>query len=74
MCADEVPIEEVYEASDDRSRQWSDRVYGVKLKTDLGYADIAYRCSSNGYYGGRIGIYQKEINETLTPITDDWSA
>ncbi len=74
VCADEVPIEEVYEASDDRSRQWSDRVYGVKLKTDLGYADIAYRCSSNGYYGGMIGIYQKEINETLTPITDDWSA
>ena len=46
----------------------------MKLLTDLGYVDIAYRNSSNGYYGGQIGIYHGEIPGSLTPITADWSA
>ncbi len=72
--ADEIPLSEVREVDDARSRQEFDKVYGVKLKTDLGYADIAYRNSSNGYYGGDIGLFHGEITENLTPITADWAA
>ena len=71
---DEIPMNAVYEADDARSRQQFDKVYSVKLKTDLGYVDIAYRNSSNGYYGGDIGLFHGEITENLTPITADWAA
>lgn len=30
------------------------QVYGIKIKTNKGYADIEFRNSSNGYYGGSI--------------------
>jgi len=32
------------------------RQYGLKIKTDKGYADIDMRNSSNGYYGGHISF------------------
>jgi len=34
------------------TRQEVDRVYGYKIKTDIGEGDIIFRNSSNGYYGG----------------------
>lgn len=68
----EVPLEEV---DDGRSRQEFDAFYGVKLRTDKGYADIVYRNSSNGYYGGSIDYVKEHQNvEDMTSITDDWQA
>ena len=49
--------------------------YGEKLATDGGVADIVYRNSSNGYYGGsiyRIGAPNDLSN--FKEITDDWTA
>ncbi len=62
--------------------------YGYKITTDKGDATIEFRNSSNGYYGGSIGIagdhtYGNRQDgfmgaaQNVTnwkPITDDWSA
>mgnify|MGYP001592970046 FL=1 len=46
--------------------------YGYKLTTNKGYADVVFRNSSNGYYGGR-------LEEAVPPvmldvqILSDWS-
>ena len=58
---------------DGRTRQEIDEFYGVKIITNKGYADIVYRNSSNGYYGGVIFLYEK-LPDNLTAITEDWSA
>lgn len=63
------------EAVDDgRTRQGYDEFYGVKLRTDKGLADIVYRNSSNGYYGGDIHLHQQPLPENMASITDDWRA
>jgi hypothetical protein len=49
-------------------------VYGYKLRTDKGHATIAFRNSSNGYYGGWLERHAGEMPADLTPIVDDWSA
>ena len=68
-------IEVEMEAVDDgRTRQEEDCFYGVKLRTDKGMADIVYRNSSNGYYGGEIHLCQQTLPENMTSITDDWRA
>jgi hypothetical protein len=36
----------------ERSRQEEDRVYGYEITTDFGAVTLAFRNSSNGYYGG----------------------
>lgn len=74
--AEEVDMEKVgYNVDDGRTRQDSDSAYGWKLKTDKGYADIIFRNSSNGYYGGDIeGPTFEKPKEAMTPITDDWQA
>ncbi len=61
---------------DGRTRQQDDKAYGVKLVTDRGYADIIYRNSSNGYYGGSISKddHGEYSTEGMKKITDDWSA
>lgn len=61
---------------DGRTRQESDSAYGVELRTLRGRVTIAYRCSSNGYYGGwmRDGNELEELPRGLKEITDDWSA
>jgi hypothetical protein len=41
---------------DSRSRQESDQFYCLKLTTEWGVADIIFRNSSNGYYGGNLNI------------------
>lgn len=74
---DEVDIGVVH---DDRGRQDEDVAYGVKLRTDKGYADIVFRNSSNGYYGGGLRLITDYLDwpvptdDTFTPITADWSA
>src|SRR5689334_11489147 len=51
ISVDEVDLPQP-DPSDGRSRQESDSLYGYKITTDKGFVDIAFRCSSNGYYGG----------------------
>lgn len=62
------------EVSDGRERDESDQYYGVRITTDKGRADIVYRNSSNGYYGGSIDFVTEWRSEAMTPITADWSA
>jgi len=67
---------------DNRCRQEYDSFYGVKIRTDKGYADIVYRNSSNSYYGGSVFHHSKlPERDTYTGnklvwkgITDDWQA
>ncbi len=47
---------------------------GYKLTTDKGYADIVFRNSSNGYYGGSIELLKRELPEGMAAIDDDWHA
>ncbi len=68
---------EMAEVQDGRSRQEYDSLYGVKLTTDKGHADIVYRNSSNGYYGGNINYlhgFMRPTGLALTPISEDWRA
>jgi hypothetical protein len=73
QTADEVSMEG-YNVEDGRTRQEYDEAYGVKLTTDKGYADIVFRNSSNGYYGGSIELLKRDLPEDMTAITDDWHA
>ena len=59
---------------DKRTRQEEDLFYGVKLRTNKGMADIVYRNSSNGYYGGDISLNTSKLPDGLTAIADDWRA
>lgn len=54
----EIPMGQ---ADDGYSRQDSDQLYCIKITTDKGMADIEFRNSSNGYYGGWI----EEIDPNL---------
>lgn len=48
--------------------------YGIKITTDKGYADIVYRNSSNGYYGGSCHVDDcAHINLHMIRISGDWS-
>lgn len=57
-----------------RTRQEYDRLYGMKITTDKGNADIIYRNSSNGYYGGNALLAKERPSKALREITDDWQA
>jgi hypothetical protein len=64
---------------DDRSRQSYDTAYGFTLSTQKGVTTIAYRNSSNGYYGGDCTAlvtlnYNKDNLRGFKKITKDWSA
>ena len=73
QTADEVSMDG-YNVEDGRTRQECDEAYGYKLTTDKGYADIVFRNSSNGYYGGSIELLKRELPEGMIAITDDWQA
>lgn len=73
QTADEVSMDG-YNVEDGRTRQEWDEAYGVKLTTEKGYADIVFRNSSNGYYGGYIALLKGELPESMTAIEDDWHA
>ena len=67
----------VSEEKDKRCRQEHDQLYGYKLTTDKGRAEIVFRNSSNGYYGGWIDEVEeihKDGPAEFETITDDWSA
>ena len=67
---------EGYNINDGRSRQKIDEAYGYKITTDKGHADIIFRNSSNGHYGGWLknANILKEIPNDLKEIRSDWSA
>lgn len=71
--ADEVGMDG-YNVNDGRGRQEEDSAYGYKITTDKGYADVVFRNSSNGYYGGWIEPVEKPSDDAMTPITADWRA
>ena len=62
------PPTDVY---DGRGRQEVDCAYGFEIVTDGGVCQVAYRNSSNGYYGGWCSLNN---SDKWTPITEDWSA
>lgn len=71
----EVEKVDMGEVDDGRTRQEVDEVYSVKFKTTGGHADIVYRNSSNGYYGGDCSLTSKEIADAdLLQVTEDYSA
>lgn len=66
---------EWYPVEDGRSRQETDRAYGYRLWTPLGRTAIAFRNSSNGYYGGNISLCKVQIDTSkMKQITEDWHA
>lgn len=73
---DEVSMGEI---EDDRGRQECDKAYGYKFKTTGGYADIVFRNSSNGYYGGSLRLINgwhsiNVIKIDFMELTEDYSA
>lgn len=72
--ADSMGMPEGYNVDDGRTRQEYDEAYGFKIITDKGYADIVFRNSSNGYYGGWCENIGATDISNMKPITDDWSA
>lgn len=72
--AEEVENMAHYNVEDGRTRQEYDSAYGWKLTTDKGHADIVFRNSSNGYYGGWMNKASDTKAKGFTPITDDWRA
>lgn len=63
-----------YDVEDGRARQECDKAYGYKIVTDKGYADIVFRNSSNGCYGGSIYLTDYAEGKNMTIIKDDWEA
>jgi hypothetical protein len=59
-----------------RTRQEIDCVYGYAVTTEKGAATIAFRCSSNGYYGGYLSAVDEDVEPPATArqIVSDWSA
>lgn len=69
-----IPMPEV-EENDTRTRQDVDCQYGYKVITTGGHAQIVYRNSSNGYYGGWLNVVdQIPLDVEMVVITDDYSA
>lgn len=70
-----VEVVDIEVVDDGRTRQEEDEFYGVKITTDKGYADIVYRNSSNGYYGGSAdyAAYLERPTD-ITEILEDWQA
>lgn len=71
--AEEVDMDG-YNVDDGRCRQDYDSAYGWKIATNKGYADIVFRNSSNGYYGGWIDLMLNPSSYSTIAITDDWQA
>jgi hypothetical protein len=65
---------EMPEPKDDRTRQEVDEAHGVKVQTDRGVADLVFRNSSNGYYGGWAHLDGDEGYEWREITGNDWRA
>lgn len=62
------------EPADGRCRQTEDDVLGYMFRTAKGYADLMFRCSSNGYYTGRAVEPGERDVATPVRVSGDWSA
>ena len=62
--------------NDGRCRQDEDAIYGFNLVSDKGLCKVAFRCSSNGYYGGTIELYEKDDlkGTNWIQIKNEWPA
>lgn len=62
--------------SDGRSRQGSDTFYGIGLATMRGRTTVAYRNSSNGWYGGDMssGTLLDAVPDGWKEVRGDFSA
>ena len=74
-----INVEEIEmpECTDNRTRQEEDVIYCYKIQTCKGHTDIIFRNSSNGYYGGEIGLCKRQhiIDKVkFKKITDDYTA
>jgi hypothetical protein len=64
-----------YDVEDGRTRQEEDVVYGYRIDTDRGSATLAFRNSSNGYYGGWASVAEDGDRFQWREITEnDWRA
>ena len=63
---------------DGRCRQEYDDLYCIKIKTEKGHADIEFRNSSNGYYGGWLELHSTDgklpEGVKFKKITDDYTS
>lgn len=60
---------------DNRTRQESDEVYGYELRTTTGTVTLAFRNSSNGYYGGDAFAMDTAVASVWQKIsTNNWSS
>lgn len=51
------------------------RFYSYTIMTTKGYADVAFRNASNGYYGGSLEHRSMEaLPGNLQVVTEDWTA
>ena len=59
-----------------RTRQDEDVCYGFELTTSKGTITLAFRNSSNGYYGGSAVVWDQKckVSSWTKIATDDWSA
>lgn len=74
------------EVIDGHTRQEYDKFYGIEIGTIKGICTIAFRNSSNGYYGGWIEIHNslpfvltkisllRWLEKKWKQLTKDWSA
>lgn len=75
-----VMMDEIgYNVADGRERD-HDEAYGYKIITDLGWCDVVFRNSSNGYYGGWMSSSRcspptpDDLAESWAPILNDHGA
>ena len=70
------PTEGFGDPEDGRCRQDEDAIYGFNLISNKGMCKVAFRCSSNGYYGGDMRICHKEygFDPVWIRIENEWSA
>ncbi len=74
VTASDIVSMDGYNVEDGRCRQEYDAAYGIKITTDKGYADIVFRNSSNGYYGGWMNKFSASLPDVMVQITNDWQA
>lgn len=65
---------EMPEPKDDRTRQEVDEAHGFELVTDKGKAQLVFRNSSNGYYGGWASEVDAASGEFRVIVGNDWQA
>lgn len=61
-----------YNIEDGRGLQDVDQVYGFRFYTDDVVAVLAFRNSSNGYYGGWLTSYNKHSQEVCISDKEHW--